>query len=48
VERNAVDARAPNDERRVFADGEVVWSWRQEHFLNYFKGKFSLKSAGPD
>jgi len=30
------------------ADGEVVWSWRQEHFLNYFKGKFSLKSAGPD
>jgi hypothetical protein len=30
------------------ADGEVVWSWRQEHFLNNFKGKFSLKSAGPD
>jgi hypothetical protein len=27
---------------------QVVWSWRQEHFLNNFKGKFSLKSAGPD
>jgi hypothetical protein len=30
------------------ACGEVVWSWRQENFLNYFKGKFSLKFAGPD
>jgi hypothetical protein len=32
----------------IDADGEVVWSWRQEHFLNNFKGKFSLKFAGPD
>ena len=27
---------------------QVVWSWRQENFLNYFKGKFPFKSAGPD
>jgi hypothetical protein len=32
----------------VNANGEVVWSWRQENFLNYFKGKFSLKLTGPD
>jgi len=32
----------------VSAYGEVVWSWRQEHFLNNLNGKFSLKSAGPD
>jgi hypothetical protein len=47
VERNAADAKmletCGND-----ADGEVVWSWRQEHFLNYFNGKFPFKSAGPD
>jgi hypothetical protein len=30
------------------ADGKVVWSWRQGHFLNNFKDQFSLKSAGPD
>jgi hypothetical protein len=32
----------------IVADGEVVWSWRQEHFLNCFKEKYSLKTAGPD
>jgi len=25
---DAVDVKAPTDERRSFADGEVVWSWR--------------------
>jgi hypothetical protein len=40
--------RAARETNAPAADGEVVWSWRQEHFLNYFKGKFSLKSAGPD
>ena len=39
--------------RRVRARGvlrcrRAVRSWRQEDFLNYFKGKFSLRSAGPD
>jgi hypothetical protein len=43
-----VDAEVSHDERHSFADGEAVWSWRQEHFLNNLNGKFSLKSAGPD
>jgi hypothetical protein len=30
------------------ADGQAVWSWRQGHFLNYFKGKFSVNPVGPD
>jgi hypothetical protein len=29
-------------------DGEVVWTWRQGNFLNYFKDKFPFKAAGPD
>src|SRR5579872_2605890 len=28
VVRNAVDVKALPDERRLFTDGEVVWSWR--------------------
>jgi hypothetical protein len=45
--RDAMDA-IDHETNDFIADGEVVWSWRQEYFLNYFKGKFSLESAGPD
>jgi hypothetical protein len=31
----------------LHAYGKTVWSWRQEHFLNYFKDKYSLKFVGP-
>jgi hypothetical protein len=30
VERDAMDAAVSLDERRPFADGEVVWSWRPD------------------
>ena len=43
---DAVDAEACEDERKVLADGEVVWSWRPGAGAKFVRSKLLRDDGG--